>query len=627
MKRRISSVLLAVALIGGFLSIASSAASADDNPGLTSSGQDFWLAFDANENGADEYLRLFIAGDPGTSGTVTISGLSFDSDFTIGDQGVASVDVPMDARGAVDYPERVSAPDTPGYIAPIAIHIVADHDVNVYGLNRAQYTTDAFLGLPTSSVGTRYRLVDYNSFRGGLMSVVATEDDTTISIVPDAATEVSPFTVTLSQGQVFEWEESSTETLTGTVVTSDKPVSVFAGNRCSDVPVDYSACNHVIEQMLPTNTWGRTFVTYPLRGRTADTFRVVADVDGTQVTVNKAGGAETHTLNAGEYWEFESGEPMEIASNQPIEVAQYSNSESYDNTNSDPFMVLVPPFEQGFTDSVFSTPVSGFTNYVNITAPTSGIADVLLDGAPIPTDQWVAIPGSDYSGVSVAIDAGIHRLSSPVPLQTIVYGDSDYDGYGYPGGMRTARIAEADTLTLAPTEVRGTTGAEICSVATLADASGVGIAGARLDVAVTGVVAQNFSVVTGDDGTVAVCATSTIQGTADVTVTQGDLSAQARFIWSDYVPTFSVSYDANSPDATGTVTDTASYHSGDAATVAANGFTRTGYSFASWNTSADGSGTSYLPGSSLTVTGHVTLYAQWKAVTIQVQTGGTASQR
>ena len=41
------------------------------------------------------------------------------------------------------------------------------------------------------------------------------------------------------------------------------------------------------------------------------------------------------------------------------------------------------------------------------------------------------------------------------------------------------------------------------------------------------------------------------------------------------------------------------------------GVTRTGFTFASWNTAANGSGTTYQAGNDLTVTGDVTLYAQW----------------
>ncbi|MGH3732144.1 MAG: InlB B-repeat-containing protein, partial [Acidimicrobiales bacterium] len=41
---------------------------------------------------------------------------------------------------------------------------------------------------------------------------------------------------------------------------------------------------------------------------------------------------------------------------------------------------------------------------------------------------------------------------------------------------------------------------------------------------------------------------------------------------------------------------------------------RSGYTLTSWNSSANGSGTSYTPGQSLTLTSTFTLYAQWKKV-------------
>ena len=49
------------------------------------------------------------------------------------------------------------------------------------------------------------------------------------------------------------------------------------------------------------------------------------------------------------------------------------------------------------------------------------------------------------------------------------------------------------------------------------------------------------------------------------------------------------------------------------ATLAEAGITRPGYVFVSWNTAADGSGTTYDPGELITVTADITLYAQWIA--------------
>ena len=50
---------------------------------------------------------------------------------------------------------------------------------------------------------------------------------------------------------------------------------------------------------------------------------------------------------------------------------------------------------------------------------------------------------------------------------------------------------------------------------------------------------------------------------------------------------------------------------GVAANLNANTFTRNDYTFAGWNTKADGTGTSYDDGASITLTGSITLYAQW----------------
>ncbi len=57
---------------------------------------------------------------------------------------------------------------------------------------------------------------------------------------------------------------------------------------------------------------------------------------------------------------------------------------------------------------------------------------------------------------------------------------------------------------------------------------------------------------------------------------------------------------------------------------------RTGYTFAHWNTAADGSGTSYNPAATFSITANVTLYAQWTINTYTVTydaNGGTAARR
>ena len=74
--------------------------------------------------------------------------------------------------------------------------------------------------------------------------------------------------------------------------------------------------------------------------------------------------------------------------------------------------------------------------------------------------------------------------------------------------------------------------------------------------------------------------------------------------------TYTVTYYGNGADS-GKTTDPTAYTTGEKATVQANGFTRSGYTFTGWNTSANGSGKSYAEGDPIEMLGNVVLYAQW----------------
>ena len=75
---------------------------------------------------------------------------------------------------------------------------------------------------------------------------------------------------------------------------------------------------------------------------------------------------------------------------------------------------------------------------------------------------------------------------------------------------------------------------------------------------------------------------------------------------------FTVSFDKNASDAKGTMS-ALTVESGKSATLTVNAFTREGYDFTGWNTTADGKGTAYADKATVTPTGNMTLYAQWKA--------------
>ena len=115
--------------------------------------------------------------------------------------------------------------------------------------------------------------------------------------------------------------------------------------------------------------------------------------------------------------------------------------------------------------------------------------------------------------------------------------------------------------------------------------------------------------------------------TYTVNSTDGDVTLTAVKEYN----TYTVQFDKNHTDATGEMSNM-NFTYGTAQNLTANAFTRTGYTFAGWNTKADGTGDSYSDQASvnnLTTTngGTVTLYAQWtvKQYTISFNTnGGTA---
>ncbi len=72
---------------------------------------------------------------------------------------------------------------------------------------------------------------------------------------------------------------------------------------------------------------------------------------------------------------------------------------------------------------------------------------------------------------------------------------------------------------------------------------------------------------------------------------------------------YTVTFDANGGSG---AMQSQIFRPGSMQALTANAFTREGYTFVSWNTVADASGTSYTDGQEITVVKDITLYAQWK---------------
>jgi PKD repeat protein len=592
-----------------------------DNP-RDSKGTDFWLAFPGNilETGAG-VRSLAISGKTATSGTITIPGLDFEAPFTITPGEVTKVELPEDTQSHVsDEIERRG------------INVRAAAEVTVYALNRAQYTTDAYLGLPIDAIGTDYINLGYRNggaISGSEFEVVSTEDNTQVTITPTvtvgARSAGEPYTITLHQAETYQLRASGQGDLSGTTIESTKPIGVFGGHACANIPVGYVACDHVVEQLPPTTSWGTKFLSMPLASRTGgDTFRIVAAGDATTVKLN---GSTIATLNRGEVHEQIVEGPAQITANGPVLVMQYANGSAFDGANADPFEMMIPPQEQYLADYLVSTPASGFSsNFVNVVAPTSAIGQITLDGAPIPNASFTAIGNSGYSGAQLPVEIGSHALAGPVPFSVHSYGFDNYDSYGYPGGLNLAEIASVIQVALTPKSAGKAVGDEHCATATVTGENSAPLSDVRVDFTRTGPNSGSGFAFSDSNGHAQHCWTGTTQGTDTLKAEVGLLSDTAQVTWSPVqvpqLPSVSLTTPANGAltnDATPTYSGSAGTAQGDSATVAVeiwNGTTTTGDPATTITTSRSG-GTWSADGTPALVDGTYTARAA------QVGTAGT----
>jgi hypothetical protein len=436
--------------------------------GHTTEGREFWLVFQKNfrDYVTDQQtqgrrpaeplqLELFITSSQTARGTIEISGLGFRKPFVV--QAGKVINITIDTAAQVRSSERIE---------DLAVHIVADQPIAVYGLNRRYQTTDTYLAYPVNVLGTSYRAVGYGWLESDLLSQVAiigTQDGTRVRVTPTVRTQKGkpagiPFEVKLDAGDVYQimpqYDPRTTSDLTGTLIESDAPVAVFSGHNCAYVPdLKTKACNLLVEQLPPLNSWGTQFFVGTLAGRSSAAMRVLARDDNTQVFENNV---LVKTLNAGEYYDNKDQKRLTmLKSDKPVLVTQYSKGFDNGDNVGDPMMIVVAPTEQFLASYRFATPVRGsWHHYVNLIVPTATIPQMRLDDKPIDPTTFQPFGLSLYSIAQVEVNYGTHVITGPEPFGLYSYGfgydDASYDAYGNGGGQSMQRVVQYPD-TMAPT--------------------------------------------------------------------------------------------------------------------------------------------------------------------------------
>lgn len=405
-------------------------------------GTEFWVSFPRNYDGVGNKI-LMITSDYDASITITTSAGT--NTYTVYANTILTATLPS-------YIEAIGNDS----ITDTGIFVASSEPVTLYGLNRTTETTDGFLALPYESLGNTYIILSAKGRVGGQygsqFTVLATADNTEVTIIPSVSTGSriawQPYNINLNQRQVYQLMDTSStqEDLSGTIITSDKPVAVFSSHRCAYVPVTYEACDYLLEQMPPAESWGLEFAVARLAGRaTGDTIRIITFTDNTVVQIN---GVPEFVLNKYQIAEKVMTLPSYIKSNAPILVAQFANGSAFDGLMGDPSMILITPVQQFITNSRLVIPWPSYaSNYVSIITTLSGVGNIELDGNNIPNFYYSPISSSGYYYARLTISAAPHKLTSSYPFSAYLYGFSNFESYGYQAGCGTIKF----TPTLTPT--------------------------------------------------------------------------------------------------------------------------------------------------------------------------------
>ena len=340
-------------------------------------------------------------------------------------------------------------------VADGAYRLRSSQPVTVYQYNplKATTTNDASLLLPVNTWTGNYLVAAWPHWLGsypGFYAVVANQDNTKVTVLPSntgksvqaggGVAANGTGVVMLNEGDVLQVMSASND-LTGTIVQADKPVQVFGGHECTDVPLEIAACDHLEEALFPIETLAKEYVVVPPiqipndNLDKAQVVRVIASEANTTLTFSPDQPVNKLLVNAGDFVEMSiTTAKFVVTSDKKILVTQYMIGQAGNFGTSDPSMVQAVNPMQWRKSYLFHAATTWEANYVDVLAPKDAM--VTVDGAPV--GAWQAVGASNYQVAHVKLSNagdGNHTVSSNVGVGIGVYGVQNSGSYWYPGGL------------------------------------------------------------------------------------------------------------------------------------------------------------------------------------------------
>lgn len=332
--------------------------------------------------------------------------------------------------------------------------IEASQDVTVMSLNYKQYTADTSVVYPVKDWGSEYFIFTPSSSRRDTFkefSITNYKEPNTVEILLQGSVRFqekyyrrgSKMTMKLEPFETVQIQ--SQDNLSGTKVVSLLPVAVSSGHSCAQ---KYTSCNHVYEQLLPVNSWGKEFIIAPLPYH--DIFTSLHDSvfvqasQPTNITMNVNGNIQTYSMFAGQTLELYSHWPYAIylTSNKGIQVLFEFNGGPDDILKYfDPFLMTILPTNY-FSTSYSLDGQGDFYNAIIVVAHNKDLNGIKINPKPQSANfNWQKVVGTDFSWAEMYYSTGanFYQISHPKsPFGLYSYGVSYANGYGSPASADTA---------------------------------------------------------------------------------------------------------------------------------------------------------------------------------------------
>ena len=312
-----------------------------------------------------------------------------------------------------------------------------------------QATNDASMLLPEFALKQNYVIASWRDWHNQFPSyfnVIAAQNGTTVKWIPPQNTVAGNGVPAVAAGQTGQVMMNRFDTLqvrapnggdlSGTLVEADKPIWVVGAAECINVPnVQVTFCDHIEEQMLPLDYWGKKYVgaASPDRNNEKHYWRIFGGEDGVTVTTTPAQPGTPFMVNKAQFKELvvPNNTSFMIDCSGPCLPVQYLESQNGGAGTGDPAMYQMIPVEQFLDRYAFATGTGYNPDYVQVIR-TKGGADVLVDGVVV--SGYTAVGNYEVSNWKIA--PGGHFAESAQPFGIVSIGYTGVTSYAYPGGMK-----------------------------------------------------------------------------------------------------------------------------------------------------------------------------------------------